>query len=133
MRKAIRKFAQSMNVDFDKVVPDSFIFAILLTFIVFILGIVLAGKNPFQMTKFWGGGVLEVPDLRHAEGPHTGHRLYLATTPAGQKGPGRHRPHSKSGVQATIFIMIVSAGLAYISWGLGIVGSAVLAGNSPKT
>ena len=36
MRNALRKAADKLNFGMDKVTPDSFIFAIVLTFIVFI-------------------------------------------------------------------------------------------------
>lgn len=127
MRNALRKFSYSLNFGLDKIIPDSFIFAILLTFIVFIMGITIAGQSPFDMTVFWAKGFwgFLLFSMQMVLVLVTG--FTLATTPAGQKGLAAIARIPKSGVSATIFIMIVSSALAYISWGLGLVGSAVLA------
>src|SRR5699024_12705188 len=45
---------------FDRIVqrylPDAFLFAIVLTFIVFLLGIFITHCSPLEMTKYWGDG-----------------------------------------------------------------------------
>ena len=40
-----------------KWIPDAFIFAIILTILVFVLGLVIQGKSFIEMTSYWGGGM----------------------------------------------------------------------------
>ena len=40
----------------QKWLPDPFLFAILLTFIAFVMGMAFAGKSAEQMVRFWYGG-----------------------------------------------------------------------------
>lgn len=39
-----------------KYLPDPFVFAIVLTLLTLVLGVVLQGKSVFQMVQFWGKG-----------------------------------------------------------------------------
>ena len=39
MRNALRKFAASLNFGMDRITPDSFIFAVALTVIVYLMGL----------------------------------------------------------------------------------------------
>ena len=45
---------------FSKIVrrwlPDAFLFAAILTFIVFVFGVVFEGQSPVAMVKYWGDG-----------------------------------------------------------------------------
>ncbi|MCL4440790.1 MAG: TIGR00366 family protein, partial [Firmicutes bacterium] len=40
-----------------KYLPDAFVFAIGLTVLTFILGIIINNQTPVQMIKHWGGGL----------------------------------------------------------------------------
>ncbi|GHU20422.1 hypothetical protein FACS189475_09220 [Betaproteobacteria bacterium] len=40
----------------DKLIPDSFVFCLILTFIVFVLGIIFTGTSPLQMVNHWFDG-----------------------------------------------------------------------------
>lgn len=41
----------------DKLIPDSFVFCLILTFIVFVLGIIFTGTSPVQMVIHWYNGL----------------------------------------------------------------------------
>ncbi len=56
MRKAIRGLAEKLHFGMEKVMPDSFIFAVLLTFIVFILAMVVVGAGPIKIVRPGIGG-----------------------------------------------------------------------------
>lgn len=51
---------RSITNFFDRVVqrylPDAFLFAVILTLVVFIMGIFMTGSSPIQMVEFWGVG-----------------------------------------------------------------------------
>lgn len=52
----VRRMARSINVSVDKYLPDAFIFAICLSAVVFVLGLIFAKQTPFQMVKHWYDG-----------------------------------------------------------------------------
>lgn len=41
----------------DQIIPDSFVFCLILTYVVFALALVLTGSSPLDMTKYWYKGV----------------------------------------------------------------------------
>ena len=127
MRNALRSFSQKLNFGMDRITPDSFIFAILLTFVVFLLGVTLAGKGPFEMTKFWAEGFWAFLTFSMQMVLILATGFTLATTPPGQKALALIARLPKTSIQATVFIFLVATALSYISWGLGLIGAAILA------
>jgi short-chain fatty acids transporter len=51
------KFAKKFNSRVAYFVPHSFLFAILLTFLAYFLGILVTYQGPFDMVRFWVSGV----------------------------------------------------------------------------
>ena len=41
----------------DRIIPDSFVFCVVLTFIVFIVAMVLTGTPPLQLLQYWYDGM----------------------------------------------------------------------------
>jgi short-chain fatty acids transporter len=111
----------------DRITPDSFIFAVGLTFVVFLLGLSLAGKSPFEMTKYWAEGFWKFLPFTMQMVLVLTTGFTLATTPAGQRFLTTIARIPKSSVSATIFVLVVSAVLAWFSWGLGIICGSFLA------
>lgn len=127
MRTALRNFSQKLNFGMDRITPDSFIFAILLTFVVFVMGLTIAGKGPFEMTKFWAEGFWAFLTFSMQMVLILATGFTLATTPAGQKFLALIAKLPKTAVSATVFIFLVATALSWISWGLGLIGAAILA------
>lgn len=53
----LKSTTEFFNTLMEKYLPDAFIFAILLTFIVGGAGIILTPSSPLDMVQFWGGGL----------------------------------------------------------------------------
>lgn len=53
MKNLIRTWAEKWHFAMEKVMPDSFIFAVLLTFIVFILALVVVQASPTKIVESW--------------------------------------------------------------------------------
>ncbi|NPV43924.1 MAG: short-chain fatty acid transporter [Firmicutes bacterium] len=51
------KFAKKFQFAADKIIPDSFVFCIILTLIVFVLGLILTTAGPLDMVLHWYGGL----------------------------------------------------------------------------
>ena len=56
MANPIRKVAEKLHFGMEKVTPDSFIFAVILTFIVFILALLVVNAGPLQIAAAWHRG-----------------------------------------------------------------------------
>jgi len=51
-----KKFTNGCVAIVNKYLPDPFLFAVILTFIVLILGIIFTGQGPLAMVLHWSGG-----------------------------------------------------------------------------
>ena len=55
-----RIMMKALTVMFDRLVqrylPDAFLFAIILTVLVYVLGVFFTGSGPIEMVSYWGDG-----------------------------------------------------------------------------
>lgn len=112
-----------------KYMPDSTIFAIVLTVISFVLGIVLTGQGPLQMAKYWGDGFwgLLTFGMQMALIIITG--SCVASSPSVRNLINKIAEIPKTGKSATWFIAFVSILISFFHWGL----SLVVAGQLSKS
>ena len=110
-----------------KTMPDSFVFALILTLVTYILGIVVARNGPFQMIRYWYEGfwTLLIFGMQMILILVTGHAL--AGTPQMRKLLGRVAALPRSPLQAVYLTGVVSCILGWIHWGFGLIGGAILA------
>lgn len=107
--------------------PDAYILAILLTFVVFFMGIFIGGKTPIEMVGYWGKGYppLFVFGMQMALVLITGY--VLALTPVAKQILGKITNIPKSPSQALAVTAAVSLIACYFNWGFGLVIGAILA------
>lgn len=107
--------------------PDPFLFVILLTFLVFLLGIIFTNSGPYEMIQHWGSGFwgLLTFAMQMVLVLVTGH--VLASSPLFKKGLGALASTAKSPGQAIIIVTIVSLIASWINWGFGLVIGALFA------
>lgn len=107
--------------------PDAFILAVLLTFVVFGLGIFITGKSPVDMVIYWGKGFssMYVFAMQMVLVLITGY--VLALTPIVQRGIQKITNIPKTPTQALALTSLVSILSCYISWSFGLVIGAILA------
>lgn len=122
---------RAMGIAFDKWarkwMPDPMLFAILLTFVTYIMGLIFTKSGPFDMIKHWYGGfwALMTFAMQMCLILVTGHAL--ATSKIVRKGIEAlaEIPKKQSGA---IFLVAFTAGIAsLINWGLGIIVGALMA------
>ncbi len=110
-----------------KYIPDPFIFAILLTILTFILGIIFTKSSPFQMILDWYKGFWTL--LKFAMEMTiilvTGYAL--ATSPIVQKFLKWLAGIPKTSAGATYLVALVAILAGLINWGLGLIVGAILA------
>lgn len=111
----------------QKYLPDPFIFAVLLTFLVFILGITVTKQTPIQMVGHWSNGLwsLLAFSMQMALVLVTGSAF--ANAPAFKRGLKRLAKIPKSGAQAIIMVTIISTVACWLNWGFGLIIGAIFA------
>ncbi len=124
MLKKVSNFFVSLV---QKYLPDPFIFAVILTFIVYLMGIFIAGNTPVEMVAHWGEGFwnLLAFAMQMSLVLVTGHALansdlfkkILSSIAAVPNGPG----------QAILMTTFISAVACWVNWGFGLVIGALLA------
>ncbi|MCX5835110.1 MAG: TIGR00366 family protein [Deltaproteobacteria bacterium] len=121
----LQKLASASTRWSTRWVPDSWVIAVLLTIVAYILGLIFTKSTPFQLVQSWGLGfwVLLSFAMQMCLIIMTGY--ILATTPLVSRGLNYLAGLPKSPKGAIALMAVVSMGLAWINWGLSIVGSAV--------
>lgn len=111
----------------QRYLPDPYLFVVLLTFVVFILGLIFTGSSPIEMVQFWGEGFWELLDfsMQMVLVLVTGH--VLASSPLFNKILGGLATTAKSPGSAIIIVTVVSIIASWINWGFGLVIGALFA------
>lgn len=116
---------------FDRIVqrylPDAYLFAVILTLVVFIMGIFMTGSSPIQMVEFWGTGFWDLLafSMQMALIVVTGY--VLANTPIIKKVLEKISMIAKSPGQAIVLVTFVASIASLINYGFGLVVGALLA------
>src|SRR6266508_2634838 len=106
-------------------VPDAWIIAVILTLVTVFLALIFTPTTPAQVVTHWGNGfwVLLTFAMQMALIIMTGY--ILSTTPLFRRLLNALAGVPRSPGQAVALMAFVSMALAWINWGLSIVGSAV--------
>lgn len=126
-KPALVRYTERLNVSIEHLVPEAFVFAIILTAIVFVMGIVLESRSAFEMLRFWAEGFwgFLAFAMQMALIVITGHTL--ATSPLGRRLVDWLATIPRSSRAAVAFIVPVTAVTAFFSWGLGLIVGGLLA------
>lgn len=107
--------------------PDPFLFAILLTFLTLILGVIFTDSGPFAMLKHWNKGFWELLTFAMQMCLILVTGYALATTKAVRRAIEALADIPKTGAGAATLVALVAIIAAYINWGLGIIVGALMA------
>lgn len=128
----MKKFTNGCVKVMNKFLPDPFLFAIVLTIIVFLAGIIFTGQGPFQMVQNWAGGFWNllgfsmqmalVLVLGNAMAKAGVFKRLLEGLANLAKTPAR-------AISITAFVSVVAC---WINWGFGLVIGALLAKEMAK-
>ena len=121
----LQKLASASTRWSTRWVPDAWVIAVILTIIAFFLGIIFTKSNSYQLIQYWGRGfwVLLSFGMQMCLIIMTGY--ILATTPVFSRILNALAGVPKSPKGSIALMALVSLVLAWINWGLSIVGSAV--------
>lgn len=115
-----------------KYMPDASIFAVVLTFIAFALGVALTDQGPFQMIQNWYKGLWELLafSMQMALIVITG--SCVANAPAVKRWIDRIASIPKDAKTAAFTVTFVSIIVSYVHWGLSLIVGAILAKECAK-
>jgi short-chain fatty acids transporter len=127
MKKYFDKLTRGSVKLVEKYLPDPFIFAIILTFIVIVASMLVTKTSPIGVVEAWYGGFwnLLAFSMQMTLVLVTG--TILATAPAFKKMLGKLASLPKNKYQAIIVVNIVALLACFINWGFGLVIGAVFA------
>lgn len=107
--------------------PDAFLFATILTFIVFVFGMIFQGQSPVNMVKYWGEGFWKLLAfaMQMVLVLVTGHTL--AKTKAIESVLKSIAGLASTPGQAIMLTTFVAVIACWINWGFGLIVGALLA------
>lgn len=106
-------------------VPDAWVIAILLSAVTFGLGLILTPSSPLTLVRYWGDGFWELLSFAAQMSLILMTGYILAVTPLFSRWLDALAGVPRNPRQAIALMAFVSLSLAWINWGLSIVGSAV--------
>ena len=122
--KAITRFSNSLM---EKYLPDPFLFVLILTLVIFVMGLGFTESSPIEMVTYWGDGfwALLAFSMQMVLVLVTG--FVLASSPIFKKGLGYIAGFAHSPSSAIILVTLVSLAASWINWGFGLVIGALFA------
>nr|WP_315020458.1 short-chain fatty acid transporter [uncultured Aminipila sp.] len=111
----------------NRFLPDPFIFCIILSIVVFVAAIPLAGMTPMEMVNAWGGGVWGLLSFSMQMALVLVLGSAFANAPAIKKVVSRVASLAKNPTQGIIVVTFFSIIACWINWGFGLVVGAILA------
>lgn len=122
-----KKFTQACVRVVQNYLPDPFLFAVILTLIVFVAGMGVTSQGPLEMINHWGNGFwgLLAFAMQMALVLVTGHTL--ASAPIVKRFLVALAKPCKTPLQAIVAVTFVSAIACWINWGFGLVVGALYA------
>ncbi|MES1923753.1 TIGR00366 family protein [Salinisphaera sp. T31B1] len=124
MLKRLAAFFSAFSRQF---IPTPFAFAIMLTVLVFVFGIVLAGAGPLEMVDYWYDGFWGLLKFSMQMVAILLFGYVLAESPPVQRVIIRLAKLPNSAGTAVMLVCLLSVGVSFINWGLGLIIGAVSA------
>jgi short-chain fatty acids transporter len=122
---------RSMTLIFTKVtknyLPDAYIFALVLTLITFMAGIIFKGQTPVDMAIYWGDGFWNLMTFAMQMALVLVFGFTLAKTYTVHIILTKLTSLIKTQAQAVLVLTLASCLACYINWGFGLIVSALLA------
>lgn len=122
-----KKFTNGCVKLVQRFLPEAFVFCIILTIVVFIAAMPVAGMNPIEVANAWGSGVWGLLAFSMQMALVLVLGSALANAPAIKKLIVKLAGVPKKPVGAVAFVTVISAICCFINWGFGLIIGALLA------
>lgn len=110
-----------------KYLPDAFLFAVLLTILVYVMGLVLTGSSPIEMVEYWGSGFWDLLAFAMQMALIVVTGYVLANTPVIKRALVRLSMLANNPVKAIMLVTFITSLASLINYGFGLVVGALLA------
>ena len=127
MKKAFDKLTQGSVKIVEKYLPNPFIFAIILTFIVFISALLFTQNGPTGVIDAWYGGFWNLLPFAMQMTLVLVTGTIMATAPAFKKLLQKLAELPKNKFQAIVYVNAIALLASFINWGFGLVIGALYA------
>lgn len=124
---AIERLGERVAGNVQKWLPDPFLFAILLTFIAFIMGMVIAGQSAEQMVRHWYSGFWNLLAFAMQMTLILVTGYVLAHAPFIRQALDWIADQPKTGPQGVVLVAFLSLIFGWVNWGFGLVVGAIMA------
>ena len=123
----IQRFGSRISDSVERWMPSPFLFAIILTYVVLVAGIVVEGASPVAMAGYWQDGfwVLLTFAMQMVLILVTGYALAYHPWVQGLISWLTGLP--SSGKQAVVLVGVIAMVVSWVHWGLGLIVGAVMA------
>ena len=111
----------------QEVVPSPFVFAIVLSAVVFILGLLLTDSTPYNMLEYWYGGFWNLLSFGMQVVITLLFGYILATSPPFQKGVSRLAKIPKNAGQVIMMVAFLAIIFGIVNWAVGLIVGAIAA------
>src|SRR5690625_2007872 len=115
---------------FDRIVqrylPDAFLFAVILTLIVFLMGMGVTGSSPIEMVVYWGDGFWDLLAFAMQMSLIVVTGYILANTPLVRNALEKISKLASTPSQAILLVTFIASIACLISYGFGLVVGALL-------
>lgn len=122
-----KKFTNGCVNLVQKFLPDAFVFCIILTIVVFIAAMPVAGMNPIEVANAWGSGVWGLLQFSMQMALVLVLGSALASAPIMKKLIVKLASIPKKPAGAIAFVVVVSSICNFVNWGFGLIIGALLA------
>lgn len=127
MKKFFEKLTSGSVKLVEKYLPDPFIFAIVLTFLVIIISLFVTKTTPIGIVQAWYGGFWSLLAFAMQMALILVTGTILATAPAFKKALGWLAGIPKTKFAAIVTVSVISLLASFINWGFGLVIGAIFA------
>ncbi|WP_085522746.1 short-chain fatty acid transporter [Tuberibacillus sp. Marseille-P3662] len=122
---------KSTTLFFNRIVqrylPDAFLFAIILTLIVYVMGVGLTDSSPIDMVHYWGDGFWDLLSFAMQMALIVVTGYILANSPIFESLLSKLARFAKTPGQAIMLVTFVAAIACFINYGFGLVIGALFA------
>jgi short-chain fatty acids transporter len=113
--------------------PNPFLFALILSYVVFIGGVIIQGTGPIQMVQYWYQGFWSLLTFMMQMVLILVTGYVVAYHPSVRRGLKWLTERPQSGAQAIVMVGVIAMVVSWVQWGLGLIIGAVLAREMGRT
>jgi short-chain fatty acids transporter len=121
------RFSKKFQFAADKIIPDSYVFCVILTFLTFILALILTKTGPVKLVKFWYDGLWTQIAFAFQMTLMVTLASAAAKSPQIERGLSKLARLPKSPGVAYIFFIVVVTFASWLNWAFGTILSPILA------